>query len=402
MNSTARGLPRAAAFWTLAAIFAALLAAASAPSPLYVVYQARWGFSAVTLTLIFAVYVLALLVTLLCAGAVSDHVGRRPAIVVALSLQIVAMVAFILADSVGWLFAARIVQGLATGLATSALGGAILDFQPEDRRVAPLVNSVAPVVGLGAGALLAGLLVQLAPSPLRLVYWVLVAVYAVAIVAVLAMPETVSREPGWWRTLAPKVSVPPGLGGRFTAVAPGLVAVWALGGLYLSLGPSLAVSLLHSTSHIVGGLVIVALTSAGATATIATRATPARNATAGGSVVLLAGVGLTLIAIRAQSTPLFFAGTAVAGLGFGPAFAGAFRTLTADAPAEARAELVAAIYVVSYLAFSLPAIAAGIEVTHVGLRDTATGYAAAIMVLAGLATLGTLHHARRGSAAVAG
>jgi hypothetical protein len=91
---------------------------------------------------------------------------------------------------------------------------------------------------------------------------------------------------------------------------------------------------------------------------------------------------------------LFFSGSAVAGLGFGPAFAGAFRMLTKGAPVAERAALIAAIYVVSYLAFSLPAIAAGVEVTHAGLRDTATGYAAAIMALAALATLGSLRQLR--------
>lgn len=381
---------RSQAFWTLAAILAAVLAAASAPSPLYVVYQARWGFSALTLTLVFAVYVLALLATLLCAGAISDRIGRRPAIVIGLAVQMAAMVAFILADGVGWLYAARILQGVATALATGAIGGAILDFQPEDPRAAPLANSVAPMVGLGAGALGAGLLVQLAPHPLRLVYWVLLAVYARSIPAVLLMPETVTRRAGWWRTLVPRVGVPAGLGGTFAAVAPGLVAVWALSGLYLSLGPSLAVSLLHSRSHLLGGLVIVALTASGAIATVALRALEPRRIALRGSLALLAGVGLTLIAIRVQSTVLFFAGSAIAGLGFGPGFAGAFRTLTAAAPAGERAALIAAIYVVAYLAFSLPAIAAGAAVPHAGLRDTASVYAVAVMALAALATLGSV------------
>jgi MFS family permease len=124
----------------------------------------------------------------------------------------------------------------------------------------------------------------------------------------------------------------------------------------------------------------------------------------GGSVVLVAGVGVTLAALQTASIALFLGGTVLAGLGFGPAFSGGFRSLTARAPADRRAGLIAAIYVVSYLAFSLPAIAAGVAVTQVGLRTTALLYGVAVVVLAAVATVMyalEVSRAARGAAAAA-
>src|SRR4051794_5609737 len=106
-------LRRPTAFWALASILAARLSASSGPSPLYVVYQRQWHFSAITLTGVFAVYALALLAALLVVGSISDHVGRRPTLLAALTVEIASMLAFAGATAVGWLFAARILQGLA-------------------------------------------------------------------------------------------------------------------------------------------------------------------------------------------------------------------------------------------------------------------------------------------------
>ena len=143
---------RAASFWLLATVLAFMLFAASAPSPLYVVYQARWHFSSLTLTAIFGVYVLALLAMLLITGRLSDHLGRRPVVLLALVVQIASMLAFIAARDVGMLFAARFLQGLGTGLATGALSAWLLDLQPPDHPgLGSLVVSVAPVAGLAAG-----------------------------------------------------------------------------------------------------------------------------------------------------------------------------------------------------------------------------------------------------------
>jgi MFS family permease len=390
-------LTRPVAFWTLAALLGFLFFASSAPSPLYVVYQARWHFSAITLTSVFAVYVAALLVALVFAGSLSDRVGRRPVIVLALTVQIAAMVLFGVAHDVDVLFTARIVQGLATGVATGALSAALIDLQPAERpHLGALASAAAPPLGLAAGALGSGLLVQYGPDPLRLVYWLLVGVFALAIAATLAAPETVAASKGGWASaLRPRVGVPHVARGVFVAGTPILVATWALGGLYLSLGPSLAASLLHSSSHLTGGLVIAALTATGALTAIALRGQVPERVMLGGALMLALGVGVTLISLNGHESALFFAGTVVAGIGFGAGFSGAFKTITILAPPAERAGLIAAVYVLSYLGFSLPAIAAGIAVTHTGLLHTTNVYGSVVMALAlAAAGLTGLRHLR--------
>jgi len=382
-------LPRAAAFWALGAILLAFLFAASAPSPLYVVYQARWGFSAATLTTVFAVYALALLIALVTVGALSDDVGRRPVLAAALLVEALSMVLFIAADGVGWLLAARAVQGLATGAATGAISASLIDLQPErNPRLGALVNSTAPSVGLATGALGSGLLVQFAPAPTTLVFAALVVAFAAALLGVALMPETARRRPGAVVSLRPRVSVPRRIRPDFLVVTPCLIATWALGGLYLSLGPSLAAGVLHIQSHLVGGLVIFALTGMGVIGSLALRDGASRRVMVVGSMVLAVGAGVTLLALALTSTVVFFLGTAIAGFGFGAAFLGAFRTLSVLAEPGERAELFATVYVVSYLAFSLPAIAAGLAVSPLGLRRTATVYGVAVILFAVSAVLG--------------
>jgi MFS family permease len=160
------------------------------------------------------------------------------------------------------------------------------------------------------------------------------------------------------------------------------MASWSLGGLILSLGPSLTAGVLGNTSHVAGGLPIFIMTGVSSLASVWLRDTHARSTARGGLAALIAGVALTLAGLNSGSLTLFLAGSAVAGLGFGPAFAGAFRALSSLAPVHERAGLVSAILVVSYLAFSLPAVAAGFAITRFGLHDTADVYGAALIVVA--------------------
>ncbi len=388
---TAVRLSRAPAFWLLAVTLALLLFASSAPSPLYVVYQAQWGFSAIVLTAVFAVYALALLVALLMTGSLSDHLGRRPTLLIALVMEIVAMLLFAEARGVPWLFAGRILQGFATGIATAAISAALIDLQPiEQPRLGPLVAATAPMAGLAAGALGSGLLVQFAPNPTHLIYWLLFGAFILLMLLACAIPETVVRRPTWRSTFRPQVAVPPTLRGAFIATIPCLTATWALGGLILSLGPSLMSKVLGDSSHVAGALPIFIMAGISAIASVGLQDTHARSAARGGLLALILGIALALLALAVGSIPLFLVATAIAGLGFGPAFAGAFRALSSRAPSDQRAALVAAIFVASYLAYSLPALAAGVAVTQVGLHETANVYGAVLIVLA-LIALGLSH-----------
>jgi predicted MFS family arabinose efflux permease len=376
-------LKPATSFWILAAALFALMVAAAAPSPLYVVYQHRWHFSASTLTAVFAVYAIALLATLLTAGGLSDFLGRRPVLAVSLLIEVASMATFLTAHGVGQLLAARILQGIATGAATGAIGAGLVDLQPAHRpRLSALVNSLAPTVGLAVGALLTGLLVQYAPAPTILVFTLLLVAFLVLAAALVVVPETVARRPGALASLRPRATVPPSARREFLAATPAMVAAWAVGGLYLSLGPSLAAGVLGVINHVVGGLVVSTLAGAGAVAVLAMRDRTPRQMMTAGVTALAAGTALTLLAVALPSVPVFFAGTAVAGAGFGTTFLGSVRALGALAAPQQRAELFASMYLVSYLAFSVPALLAGLAVTMVGLTDTTIAYGGVVILFA--------------------
>lgn len=377
-----RRLSRPAAFSAITAIFVLFAAAASAPSPLYVVYQQEWGFSATTLTVVFAVYVLALILSLIVLGALSDHVGRRPVLAAAIALEAVALALFIAADDVPVLLLARIAQGIATGAALTTLGATLVDLNPpHSPGRAGVVNGVAPISGLALGALGCGALVQFAPAPTRLVYALLLGGMGVAALVVAAMPETSARRPGGLASLAPRLGVPARLRADVLALLPILVASWALGGLYLSLGPSVAASLFGLSSHLIGGLVVTLLCGTGAVTAFALRGWPARRVLTVSAVLLAAGTALTLGGVQANSVIVAAAGTAVAGIGFGGSALASFGTLARLAAPAERGELFAVAYVIAYLAFSLPAVLAGLATTSYGLHATAIVYSLAVAAL---------------------
>ena len=362
------------------------LAASAAPTPLYRVYQARWGFSAATLTAVFAVYVLFLLMTVLIFGSLSDHVGRRPVIIAALAVDTAACILFLLAHGIGALFVARAAQGVAVGLAATALGAALLDLRPAGN-LAPLLTSNAGIVGLALGSLGTSVLVQYGPVPTTLVWWLLLGAFLAAIVLVAATPEPGIVRPGALASLRPDVGVPRSARGTFARTAPCLVAVWALGGFYLSLGPSLAAQLSGSHNLLWGGVITFLLTGLGAVTASVFRNSAPRVVMLGGCLGLLGGAVVTVAAIVTGMPALLLLGTVMAGLGFGPGNVGAYRVIMARASSNDRAGLIAAVSGVNYLAFGLPALIAGIATSHFGLHDTALVYSIVIALLA-VAALG--------------
>jgi MFS family permease len=383
-QSHGRTLTATQALWLKAGILTSFLAASSVPSPLYAIYRSLWGFSPLMLTVVFASYAIAMLVALLVFGGLSDYRGRRDVVLASLVLEIVAILLFWGADSVWWLLSARILQGLATGIATSALGAGLVDLNRERGAV---INSVAPLVGLGVGGLGCSLLVQFAPAPTRLVFDVLLLTFGLLLVAAFFLPETAPKRPGALRSLMPSIGIPKQARAAMLGVLPVNTALWALGGFYLSLGPTLARTVTGNSAPLVGGVMIGAFCLASAAAVGLSRKFAARSATAAGSAMVGVGALVTLAGLQWLGAGAALAGTMLAGAGFGSAFSGSLRTLVPLALAHERAGLMSGFFVACYLAFSVPAILAGLLAGQIGLHATALGYGIAAAALAFLALL---------------
>jgi MFS family permease len=376
-----------AAFRLQVSLLLLFLAASIAPTPLYAIYEARWGFSPITVTVVFGVYAVAVLTSLLTVGALSDHVGRRPVLLAAIVLQGAAMIVFVTAGGVSALLAARVVQGLSSGAALGALGAGLLDL---DKPRGTIANGVGALAGTATGAIASSLLVAYLPAPTKLVYLVVLAMLVVGEIGVLLMPESATRKPGALASLRPQLGLPAAARRPMLLAVPVLVAVWSLAGFYGSLGPTLARLVAGSQSVVLGGLALLSLAGSAALTVLAVRNVRPRRVVLFGTSALGTGVGLTLIGVADFSTAAFFAGTTVAGIGFGAGFQGALRTVLPHAAPDQRAGVLSIVYVVSYLGMGVPAVIAGVLVGQIGLLRTAREYGLVVIALAGLALAGQL------------
>ncbi|CAN5273452.1 MFS transporter [soil metagenome] len=385
----ARPVSRPAGFSLMAASMLAIMAAAAVPTPLYVVYQDDWGFSSVTLTLIYGVYVIPLLIALLTVGGVSDYIGRRKVLVVSYSILALSMVAFILADSVEGLMIARLLQGLATGSAMGAVASGLLDLAPLRRpNLGPLLNSIGPTIGLATGAAVSGLLVQLAPAPTTTIFAVVGVIFVVLAIWAWFLPETKIARPGALASLRPRLGVPKPARRTFFVVVPAIVASAGLGGFYNAIAPSVAADVLHQDNHFVAGLAVTTLqVTATISALVGVRILTTRHMVVAGSFGIVAGAGLVIVSMPAHSIVLFFLGTAFAGFGYGVQYLGAVRTVAPLSPLGQRAELFSTLNVVNYLSMSIPAVLAGALIHQIGLMAAGATYMAAMMTLAVVAAI---------------
>lgn len=381
------------ALYLLASLIVSLLAASSAPTPLYASYQEDWGFTPITTTVVFGVYAVAVLAALLILGRLSDHTGRRPVLLVALAVQAISLVAFTTADGVPGLLAARIIQGVSGGAALSAIGAGMLDI---DRPRGTIANAVSPGMGSGLGSIGSALAVRYLPAPTHLIYLVLLGVIAVQAVGVALMRETVTRSRGALTSLLPEIRLPRTVRAHILTAAPVLFSVWALAALYGALGPALVQALTGSADVVLGGLSLTVLTVFGVVAIFALRSTAPRTVMLIGIGALVAGVAVTLLALTVRSAAVFFAGTALSGAGFGSGFQGGIRTVVPRVAAHERAGVLSLLFVVSYLGLGVPAVAAGFLAVHgPGLIGAARYYGAALILLAALALLALVRTDRK-------
>jgi predicted MFS family arabinose efflux permease len=375
-------LPDRAAYALVAGVIGLGLYTSVTPSPLYGTYSVLWHFSPLTLTLIYATYAFGVLASLLLAGGVSDRVGRRPVLLTALGGLMVSSLLFLFADSAAWLFAARGVQGLATGAALSAASAALLDLHPRrDPAAVGLANATAATIGIGLGILVSSSLVQIGWEPRLLPYLVVLGLVALALTGTYWMREPVPERSPFRLTVA-RPSVPAGVHRPFLLAALAVLSSWSIGALFFSLGPQLAGQLFATGNAVVSGSGIVALAAAATIAQILTARAAAWVATSTGSLALAAGMILIVLAAATDSGGLYLAGSILGGAGFGAAFLGGLRALIAAIPAEHRAAVMSAFYVTAYASLSVPAVLAGVVVTHISLQSTFEIFGSVVVAIA--------------------
>jgi MFS family permease len=369
--------------------------ASSLVSPLYVLYQEAFGFSELTLTLVYATYVAGNLCGLVFLGRLSDEIGRRPIALIAVALAAASAVLFLFAESTAWLFSARALGGLSVATASGATTAWLVELLGGDRRRATLIATVANFTGIGIGPIAGGLLAQYAPWPLRLPFVAYAAALAPLAWAVARTPETVVRRAPIVRgVFKPRLGVPRGLLVDFIAPAATAFAVFALGGFYLALAPSLLKEDLRISSHLVSGSVIGELFVVSVIGMLATRKVDSDKGMIAALALVVPSVALLTSAQALGSLALLLAGSACAGLCVAIGYRASLELINAIAPADRRAEVASSYFIAVFAGNSLPVIGVGALATFWDPLAATIAFAATLTAFAALALVLTI---RRGN-----
>ncbi|MGW2781507.1 MFS transporter [Streptomyces populi] len=368
------------------AVFAVCMAGTTLPTPLYGLYQEKFGFSELTVTVVYAVYAFGVMGVLLLAGNASDSVGRRPVLLWGLGFAAASAVCFLCATGLGWLYAGRLMSGLSAGLFTGAATAYVMELAPPGGAArATFVATAANMGGLGCGPLLAGLLAQYAPWPLYLPFVVHLVLVALSAVVLLRLPETV-RERRPLRTVRPQR---PGLPAQVRPVfGPPAIAAFvgfALFGVFTSVSPAFLAESLDVTDHAVSGLVVALAFFASTAGQLAVGRVGAGRSLPLGCAALLGGLALLAGALRWDLLLLVVLSAIVGGGGQGLAFRGALTTVAQASPEHQRAAVISTLFVVAYAGISVPVIGVGVLVGPIGLEGAGLVFIACMAVLVSVA-----------------
>ena len=352
-----------ASFWVAAAVVCHTLWTSAAPAMTYPLYAAQWGLTHTTTTAIFAVYPVAVVAMLILFGDVSDHIGRRTAMLLGLTASLAGVLIFAVAPGIPWIFAGRILMGIGVGLSASPATAAMIEFSPAGQSGrASSITTAAQALGLASATLIGGALIQYAPYPTRLNFWVLFVVLAAVFVATWFLPRSAPAAPsGRWRPRAP--SIPKGQRAIFITSATAMTIGYALGAVMLSLGAHIAHELIGSGNVLVNGAAISLLAVVWGVTEIAARPLPSRTAMMVGGTASTIGLVLLVLSARYHALPLFLASSVVSGMGYSLLFMGGLNLMSANVSAPHRGATLSALYLVAYLVMGLTALSVGAAAT---------------------------------------
>jgi MFS family permease len=388
-------------FWVAAAAFLVNMGFSAVPTPLYVLYQQRDHFSTITITLVYAVYAVGVIGSLFLGGHVSDWVGRKRVFVPALLTNVAAAAIFLVAPSLPGLLLARVVSGVSVGLTTATATAYLSELHigtaagERGGRRAQVVATAANLGGIGFGPLVAGLLAQFAPQPLRLPYYVFGGLLLVLALLVAASPETAARPVPAPRWRPQRIAVPPQARHTFFAATAAGVAAFAVYGVFNSLAPSFLAGTLGETSHAVAGAVAFAAFASGAVAQVALSRVGLRDTLRIGPYLLIPGMALLVVGMWLPSLAVFVLGGVVTGAGGGLAFRGALAAAGSTAPPEARAEVLASYFLGAYIGLSVPVVALGVATQYVSPRDAMLVFVVLVSIAVVLSVRAVLRTAGR-------
>ncbi|UFW46948.1 MULTISPECIES: MFS transporter [Bradyrhizobium] len=367
-----------------------LFAGSTIATPLYVIYKQQFGFSQITLTLIYAVYVVGNLTALLVFGRMSDEVGRRRTAIIAIGIAITGALVFLFAHGIASLYVARVLSGLAIGIGAGTGTAWLAELIAEqDRSRATVIATIANFTGLGLGALVAGLLAEYVALPLRTPFIAYLAVLVVVAALLAFARETVDRPLAAFTQLSirPRAGVPSSIRSRFVAPAVTGFGAMALVAFFAALAPSVLANELHVTSHAVAGAIFLELAAAVALVIALTRSLSSRTAMLWSLGLMLPSLALLVTAQFVGSLGVMIASTATCGVAAGLGYRGSLQVVNQIAPDDRRAEVVSAYFICCFLGNALPVIGIGVLSTLTSLTVASLVFAATIAAFAVIALI---------------
>jgi MFS family permease len=360
---------------------------AGIPTPLYAVYESRYGFGAGVLTLVFAAYTVGVLATLFLVAPMSDAIGRKPVLRLGMALTVVSGIAFILANGAAGLAVARIISGLAVGVTTSTATAAMARLEPNlDQHHVARVAVAANFGAVAAGILLSGLLVAYLPDPTVLVFLVLIGAALIGVVAVSATPETSELN----RAPTRRMRVPASIRSPFAISAVAVAACYAIYGFFAALAPTFVRQGLSLGGPLPSAVVVASMFGAAALIQLALAQLRDRRALLLGFPLLVAGLTVLAVALLTASLVVLVAAAVLLGVAVGCAYMGSVTLIDRVVPDVHRGEILSAFYLVGYVALAVPTIGVGFAAGPFGLGAAAAALGITLGLFAvagGVATL---------------